>query len=255
MSFTTYTFQSLDYPSPAPATLLATLAYDINNTGTAVGFYTDTLGQHGYLYDIASGAYTITPTALTGINDAGQVTSGFSPARDINNLNVALPIIGPAVNYPSASLTLAEGLNDLGTIVGGYTQGGVQYGFSFSNGTYSTLMFPDSQFTVAFGVNNSGLVVGNFVMAAGSPHEGFLFDGSTYTQLSFPGATATEIFGINDAGDLAGTWWDGNNMAHGFIAFDPPVGGLAVPEPSTLMILAMALATGCMIRKLLSQAA
>lgn len=266
MSIGSYTFLTIDVPGSSWG-----LAYDLNNNNLAVGTYGDSSGSHGFLYDISTGSFTsydapgaLYLTAVTGVNDAGQFVGskqvaggnvgldGGPVVRDINNNGLALPLVNPpGISYPGASLTLAEGLNDVGTVVGGANLNGTQYGFSLSNDIYTPLMFPGSQFTVAFGVNNSGLTVGNFVMCPTCPHEGFLFDGVDYYQLSYPGALQTEIFGVNDQGDLAGAWWGADHVSHPFLGFDPPVltaDLTSVPEPASIVIFAVALLSLALVR-------
>ena len=38
----------------------------------------------------------------------------------------------------------------------------------------------------------------------------------TFTSITYPGANMTHAQGINDAGDIVGTYWDANNLYHGF---------------------------------------
>jgi uncharacterized membrane protein len=75
----------------APPGATASEALGLNNTGQVVGNYTDTAGgfvqEHGFLFDIATQAYTTldfpnaSNTFATGINDSGQVVGGYTDAQ------------------------------------------------------------------------------------------------------------------------------------------------------------------------------
>src|SRR5205807_10496761 len=57
---------------------------------------------------------------------------------------------------PAGTDTVATGINDLGQIVGHYSNGSVQHSFLYSAGAYITL---DDPLRVS-GINNSGVLVG-----------------------------------------------------------------------------------------------
>src|SRR5262249_49433851 len=71
------------------------------------------------------------------------------------------------------TLTLAQGINNAGQIVGQYENANVFHGFLLSGGTYTTLDGPSAiNFTVANGINDAGQIVGFYSNASGN--HGFL---------------------------------------------------------------------------------
>ena len=65
-----------------------------------------------------------------------------------------------SLNYPGASATSAQGINNGGQIVGWYTGSSGNQGFLDNGGTFSSINYPGAVDTYVFGINNSGLIVG-----------------------------------------------------------------------------------------------
>src|SRR5262249_10906831 len=155
----------------------STTPQDIDNAGQIVGSYAVIwsspmmVQSHGFLYNPNDGSYTTIDDPL-----AGQIGSFGG--------------------------TSAQGINDVGKIVGSYTAGfpgGGVHGFLYSGGTYTTLDAPGTtNQTAAYGINNAGQIVGAYKV--GSVNHGFLYDGTTYTTLDdpFAGPDGTFAYGINN---------------------------------------------------------
>src|SRR5262249_20920910 len=111
-------------------------------------------------------------------------------------------------------------INNMGQIVGNYTDTGAVHGFLYSNGTYTTLDDPSGR-TIALGINNLGQIVGEYGDASNTAH-GFLYSNGTYTTLDDPLANLTGngngtlAQGINDAGQIVGSY-DNASYWHGFL--------------------------------------
>jgi probable HAF family extracellular repeat protein len=179
-----YNYMTLD----ATGANAGTSAYDINNAGQIVGSYTFVPGglfptqKYGFIYNPQDGTYT-------GLND---------------------PF--------SAVFTSAQGINDVGQVVGHYLAAGLYHGFLYSGGTYTTLDAPGATQTQAYGINNVGLgqIVGAY--SDGSVNHGFTYDGSTYTTLDDPfGTNGTQLLGINNLGQIVGSYIDASGHSHGFL--------------------------------------
>lgn len=131
----THAFTPVDDPSGTSST-----ATDINNSGIVSGFYTDAAGNtHGFL-DI-SGVYHSfddpngngTNTSFFGLNNEGQVVGNYVDAAG-NTEGLLYNFITntwQSINDPNASNTAAfgvagttlNGINDLGQLVGFYSDG------------------------------------------------------------------------------------------------------------------------------------
>ncbi len=103
---------------------------------------------------------------------------------------------------PAGFTTSAYGINNAGTIVGGYSSGVLQ-NFVFSN------------------------IV----------NHGFLYAGGAYSTVDVPGAIATTIRDINNLGVIVGDYVDPGGVDHGFIGTPDA----AVPEPSSAALFGAAL--------------
>jgi len=92
------------------------------------------------------------------------------------------------VNFPNATYTQPQGINDNGDVVG-YYQNGLSFpqGFVLKNGSYTAISGrPGSIAVIAYGINNSGQIVGNDGPAGQSSA---LLSGGVYTGVGYPGCS------------------------------------------------------------------
>jgi uncharacterized membrane protein len=71
-----------------------------------------------------------------------------------------------------AALTIPNGINASGQIVGSYWDGSTNHGFLLDQGIYTTIDVPGAYSTSAYGINDSGQIVGSYSDAFGT--HGFL---------------------------------------------------------------------------------
>ncbi len=74
------------------------------------------------------------------------------------------------LTYPGSIQTQAQGINNKGTIVGAYLNGGVNHGFSLSGSTYTTIDYPGAIWTSAGGISDGGTIVGGYAGQDGVEH-------------------------------------------------------------------------------------
>jgi hypothetical protein len=182
----------------------------VNNSNTAVGFYTDAAGvNHGYTYTIAGNSF---------------------PSPNIND---------PNAGTAAGQGTTTAAINNGGELAGFYIDAaGITHGFTDVNGSFTTIDPTGSTFTQLLGLNDNGLAVGDYVDAAGVMH-GLLYDlaNNTFLTLDDPFATATTLNGINDLNQLVGFYVNAAGNTIGLLA--NPVS--AVPEPASLTLFAAGL--------------
>src|SRR5215471_1100622 len=114
------------------------------------------------------------------------------------------------VDVPGATSTIANGINDAGQIVGGFSDSTGGHGFLYTGGSFTTL---PGGFDY-HGINDAGQIVGStFVQQT---RVGFVLDtDGTITTFSVPNFGRTFAFGINDVGQIVGQV---NNLPfHGFL--------------------------------------
>ena len=183
-------FYNANFPAGAPASPPVDQLLGVNDSGVAVGFWTDANGDnHGYLVNVNTGT--------------------FSSVTD--------------PNAPNASLTAAA-INSGGGIAGFYTNAanGNTDGFLESGGAFIDLSVPGASSTMAFGVNDNGEVVGTYTAGSGSSAamHGFSWTlGGGFQSIDDPhGMGTTTINGVNDAGDLVGFYVDSAGNTDGMLA-------------------------------------
>ncbi|HEY2234485.1 MAG TPA: hypothetical protein VGK01_13510 [Candidatus Angelobacter sp.] len=123
--------------------------------------------------------------------------------------------------FPNAS-TVANGVDNLGDIVGQFDRNGSGVGFLLHNGKLTIISFPGATGgTFPSSINNQGVVVGNYFIAGqsdGGTH-GFMWKNGAFTNIDFPGAAVTFPVKITNNGDVVGTYIDSAGFQNGF-SFD-----------------------------------
>ena len=188
----------------------------INTGGEKVGYYSDIGGvSHGFLdkggvfsnIDEAGG-----DTIPFDINDAGKIV-GSHGSHGFHTTNGGSSFTD--FDVPSATSTIAAGVNASGVIVGQYTDStGHDHGFLLSGGAYTPINFPLATSTTAIGINDSNEIAGYFTDSAGTNH-GFIYSAGAYTQVDVAGATMTELTRIKNNGHVTGVYIDSLNEMHG----------------------------------------
>jgi probable HAF family extracellular repeat protein len=184
----TYTFSSFDYPDA-----VLTVANGINNNGDIVGGYEL---NHPIINPFPDSAYLL--------NSGGTFTTINLPVMD-------------------AFRTVANGINDSGTIVGFYADNDLaNHAFIDTGGSFTIFQVPGevrpNNDTEANGINNGGAVVGHY--ADFTIDRGFMKAGENITTINIPFTLglATQLTGINNSGLIVGYYLDVDFTAfHGFL--------------------------------------
>lgn len=185
-------FSKVDFPTGDNSNPPVNQLLGVNNSGIAVGFYTNGGGlNRGYEYDIFTRRFTriTTPGSTPGstsapsltaaaINNEGAVAGFYSKSSSVVDSFLRLPS-GRFITiaYPGSSSTQATGVNDSDEVVGTYTTGSgnsaVTHGFTWENGEFVTVNIPGASSTSINGVNDEGDIVGFYTAASGNT-EGFV---------------------------------------------------------------------------------
>jgi probable HAF family extracellular repeat protein len=112
-------------------------------------------------------------------------------------------------DFPAATATLGNGVNDGNEIVGSYMDAsGAGHAFTYKVSTkkFLNLDFPSAIDTVGNSVNNTGQIVGFYEDQGGAVH-GFLSAKGKMTTLDFPTSVgSTEATAINNKGSVVGIY-------------------------------------------------
>jgi probable HAF family extracellular repeat protein len=116
------------------------------------------------------------------------------------------------IDFPSALLTNANGINRAGQIVGSYSDNAGGHGFLLQDGVFTTIDYPGAQSSSALGINDTGQIVGT------AEPIGYVFDTNrqSFTAIQYPGALYTYPVAINNAGAIAGYFQRKNLRYQGF---------------------------------------
>ena len=129
-------------------------------------------------------------------------------------------------DYPGATSTNANGINDDGAVVGVYVdKDGKQHGFLLGGGNFTTIDYPGALSTFPYAINNAGDIVGYRVDVSGLPgggYRGFLVKGGTFSDFNYPGHMNTMSVRISNEGVIFGCYHDTDTMGtmHGMMFKD-----------------------------------
>ena len=164
-------------------------ALGINNSDETVGYYAPTpagspndiaYSQKGGVFtninallpaNFNSQAVGINSTATPWIVGFYQPDSALATSFGFVDEGGTIITLDPF----SSTFTQALGVNDLGEIVGSYTDSaGVQHGYIDNGGVFTSFDPPDSASTTINGLNNKGDIVGFYTPASGDAVVGFV---------------------------------------------------------------------------------
>lgn len=173
-----------------------TQAGGINDSGHIVGSYYVNSIDRGFLFDGTT--YTIglnKPDALhtipLGINNGGWIVGDYVASGQ----RQGFLLVGgnyTTINYPGKPYNVALSINDAGKIVGFYNDNsdpyhdavaGINHGFIYDNGVYTTVDVPVAVSTQLRSINNAGQIAGFFTDSSGITH-GFLATPPALTRIS-----------------------------------------------------------------------
>jgi len=130
---------------------------------------------------------------------------------------------------PGAQSTAIYGINNAGSIVGSFVDGGgVRHGFRLVGGKMKKIDDPNGTGTYCFGINDKGWIVGWYANSTSHNAQAFLYQEGTFSDIGPAGSTGSQAIGINDHGDVNGNFGDSNG-SHGFLLKDGNYTTLDVP--------------------------
>jgi hypothetical protein len=198
-----------------------------------VGNYSDSNGQHGFLYN-GTGWRSLdypgaTSTSIYGIS-GNNIVGTHLDSRQRAFLYDGTDWV--SLSYPGSSWTFTASGVCGGKVVGNYFVDHPPYpgpGYSmhaayvYDNGTWTT-MSPLWGTSVPYPRAISGdTIIGSYykgLHVEGSvsytAEHGFVYDGNTCTALDYPGSAQTVLYGIS-AGTLVGSYEDSGHNWHGFL--------------------------------------
>ncbi len=113
-------------------------------------------------------------------------------------------------SVPNATGTFAQGINNVGQVVGTYVLNGQVHAFlRDSDGSLMSFDFPDAVSTAANGINDNGQICGTYTTGNGSGRvHGFIRNADrSYVTFDVPDALTTYAWGINNAGTVIGSYF------------------------------------------------
>lgn len=170
-----------------------------------------------------------------GVNDARLVTGQYQTGSDYHAFAWQNGILH-TLDYPGATDTHLEGVNNRGVAIGEYDNGdtSTEYAvtYSFQSGTWTMLPnianYPNNE---GFGINDFGVAVGEAYGV--SANEAWIWDPSSqsYSFFAVPGSAQNTTYPglLNDKEQVVGQYQDTSGVWHGFLkegetytTIDPP---------------------------------
>lgn len=150
----------------------------------------------------AQGAFQ---THFNDVNDQGTIVGdsrlpsfGFGAFILSGSSYTALSIAG-------ADDMHAFSINDSGDIVGSYSLNGIDYGYLYSHGVYTTARYQNANSTIFTSINNSGQIAGYFIDTGQLTHA-FIADSINQIQAADLIPDVAIVSSINNEGNAVG--WD-----------------------------------------------
>lgn len=146
----------------------------------------------------------------------------------------SVPATLSTLDFPSARVTAALGINANGDVVGTYVdQNGKNHGFLLTAGQYMSIDPPGSLFTEARGIGANGNIVGDYIASDGNFH-GFFLGPEGFKDISVAGHLNTIPVKINSEGVIVGCFHDTDTMGtmHGFVRDEDSL--TAYPTPASM---------------------
>jgi probable HAF family extracellular repeat protein len=211
-------------------------ANDINDNGQIVGQFIDPSGTHGFVFEEDSFCLLdypgATSTNILGINNLGQMVGMFTTLTATAGFLYDRGTFSPALSFPGAgNLTIANGINDRGHIVGVYQDAlPGEHSFIYKAGKYTPLTYPGAKETAVDDINNSGEVIGYFPDAKGTHGFVYLENVGVFTPpLNDPPSTNIPLRGINNGGQIVGGRVDANGNEQPFLYMDGGINPIVIP--------------------------
>jgi len=123
------------------------------------------------------------------------------------------------LNLAETFSSAGTGINDVGAVVGAFSQGlrTSSQAFLFHQDKFSPFMFPGSAATGASDINNQSQIVGSYTDSTNREH-GFFAHSGDFQTIDVPGAVGgTRLMGINHNGDVVGGALDASGQERAFI--------------------------------------
>lgn len=155
-------------------------------------------------------------TECWGINDAGTIVGDYIDSVGVHRAYIDAGGTFTTIDPPGSLSAIAYAVSNSGVVGGTYVDiKGVGHGFLYDGTTYTTVDVPGSLETEVWGVNSSGAYTVEATVN-GFPQLSYLVSGSTMTPIAFPKAKdGTAAHHLNDAGLVATTWIDKSDDQHG----------------------------------------
>jgi len=194
------------------------VARGMNNLGQVVGALSAADTYHAFVYANGSltdlGLFGGDSSSAFAINDAGQVVGtsyGYSETAPIRGFLYSGGTMS-AIQAPGS--TYAFGINNAGTVVGGWTvttsEGDTfQHAYTYAGGVFTDLgTLPIGDGSRAYAINSAGMVVGaaanTFNGAPNFPENPFIYRNGTMTDMGNLGGIFSNATSINDHGQAVG---------------------------------------------------
>jgi uncharacterized membrane protein len=212
-----YTFEALEYPGSS-----STVASDIADDGTVVGWFVNSTGMHGFVYRAGSFTPVRYPgavrTQIAGIGADGSIVGAYrregEPGLAFHGFLRTPAGEFVEIRHPDHKYSMAQRIIEDGTVVGCYHGDDTttsMRGIIVRNGSITVDEAVGSM--INGGTPDGRRLVGNLSVEG----TGFVSDGADRTSLQAPDASLTEIWDINSSNVMVGAVSDAAGGTSGIV--------------------------------------
>lgn len=162
--------------------------------------------------DVVIDTFTYTATDGTGATETATVSVTVTGVNDAPIAQDDLAVAGYAietVDYPGATSTRIVGINNLGEVVGTYTDANGGHIFTYDGASFVELADARLTGVAPSAINDAGVIVGGIPGTSNvggfTGAKGFLYDGTTFTEAQY-GVRDSSLAGINNRGLAVGSY-------------------------------------------------
>jgi probable HAF family extracellular repeat protein len=168
------------------------------------------------------------PYYATDVNDVGVVVGQYFDEEGRVHSTLVQNGVHQSIDVPGAWGTQAQGINNLGQVVGTFVLDPTENStaFIYANGTHVPLALPGA-LALPLDINDHGLVVGQTYDASFLFTSAFVVGPQVSQLLRYPGLPSTSLEGINNDGIAVGAARD----SFGGTPLRYANGALSVPDP------------------------
>ncbi len=139
-------------------------------------------------------------TFATGINESGVIVGHYFNVSNGGHGFFLIDGVYTSLDCAARTVTAANGVNNVGQIVG--TCGAEGFVYDMYLQTFTPVHYPDASTTTPNAINDAGTIVGYYTDPVNGQDHGFELTGTSYIQVEPQNSASTQLEGITYGGNI-----------------------------------------------------